>query len=451
MTFDVTPDVAPAAEATVQFRVKPQYYDGHPLYVKEGYYCGTPPDADYEEIANDTLTFAAGQTWSEAIRIRTCDDNIDEVDKTLTVELFNPTAAGLGTRSATGTLLDDDAASPYPTVTDPTFFVNSPTVTEGHDLAFTVTFLPIGYAWGGAVTATLSGDAVLAAAGAECSAGVDAHLNRRFATSQDTYRRSRNLWQGGDTFDVPLITCDDLVPEDLETLTVTLTTQRSGNFGRVDADVGNSGTGTIIDDDAPEVSIEGPVSAVEGSPVDFKLVLSAASTDDVVVTVSTADDPAATHRAAGMVPGLDYLPTSGRQVTIPAGQVEAVVSISTGPDSVDEFDETFLLRIDDATSTAPVEVGSVDTAVGTILDDDATPTVTIGDATALENNTMSFTVRLSHSSQKGVTVDAATTAASAVGCGGVRRGGRLRGLRVRFGVVVLRWVVHRGGVRRDGL
>ena len=413
MEFDVTPDVAPAVDATVRFRVKPEYYWGHPLYVEEGYRCGNPPTADYAEIPNDTVTFPAGAAWSQKISIETCDDIIDEQDKVITVELFDPVNAGLGTKAASGTLLDNDVPSPYPPVTNPTFFIDSPTVTEGNDLTFTITFLPIGAVWGGAVTATLSGEAVLAAAGAECSAGVDAHLDRTFTPSQDTYSRTQNLWEGGEEIYVRLLTCDDLEPESLETLTATLTTRRSGFFGRVDADVGNTGTGTIIDDDAPQVTIEGPVSAVEGSPVDFKVVLDAAHLVDVTVTVATADDTAGAHPASAMLPGLDYLPSSGRMITIPAGSTEATVSISTNPDAIDEFDETFMLRIVDAEATFPVAIGAASEAVGTITDNDAEPTITVSDATAIESNTMSFTVRLSHASEKGVTVDAATTAGTA--------------------------------------
>ena len=412
LNFTVRPDQAPATEATVRFRVKDAYYSGHPLYVEEGYWCGQPPTADYARISNDTLTFPVGQTWGESVSIRTCDDNIDEQDKTITVELFDETAAGIGTRTATGTLLDNDAPSPYPTVTDPTFFINSPTVTEGDDLNFTLTFLPIGAVWAGSVTVTLTGTATLAGGGAECSVGIDAHFNRGFTTSQDTYSRGSSRWQGGATTGVPLLTCDDLVTEDIETLTATLSTSRysSHPWGRIEAAVGNTGTGTIIDDDVPQVTLEGPVSAVEGSPLGFKVKLDSPSISDVVVTVSTVDDPAATHPASAMVPGLDYQPTAGRTVTILAGAVEAAVPIATVSDTIDEYDETLLLRIDDVNSIFPAQIGTAGSAVGTITDDDTEPTITVYNASAVEGDMMSFTLTLSHPSQKGVTVAAATSA-----------------------------------------
>ena len=151
LRFRVAPNVTPATGVSVQFRVDDPYYQGHPLYLEEGRYCGQSPTTDYAEPTSTTLSWAAGDMYSQTISIRTCDDDIDEQDKTLTVELHTPQGAVIGTGSAVGTIHDNDDPSPYPDVTEPTFFIDSPTVTEGDDLEFTVTLLPVGVTWGGDV------------------------------------------------------------------------------------------------------------------------------------------------------------------------------------------------------------------------------------------------------------------------------------------------------------
>ena len=255
LVFSVSLDAAPTASVSVSLRVDDPHYQGHPLYLEEGPYCGFAPTTDYVEPSNTTLTWSAGDTTSRRVSIRTCDDGIDEQDKTLTVELYTASGAAIGVGSASGTITDNDDPNPYPTVTDPTFFVNSPTVEEGGELTFVVSFMPVGTNWWGSLTMDFSGSANLSAAGTECAAvGDDAHINRSFTTSQDTYTRSRNSgagWVGGATMSLVLYTCDDTTPEALETLTAVLSTTPSRSATA--ADVGPDGVGTIIDNDNPEV------------------------------------------------------------------------------------------------------------------------------------------------------------------------------------------------------
>ena len=207
------------------------------------------------------------------------------------------------------------------------------------------------------------------------------------------------------TFDVTM--CEDVAVEHNETFTVMLASPTNATLG-----ASSRGTGTIVDNDLT-VNVEGPATALEGSQTDFKVKLNQSTSADVVITVSTGDDITATHPATPDGTDRDYVPLAAHTVTIPAGSLEATVSVSTVSDTVDEYDETFVLRIDSVTSTAPATVGSAASAVGTITDNDAEPTVTIGDAVAMEGDTMLFTVTLSHGSEKGVTVDASTAAATA--------------------------------------
>ena len=67
-------------------------------------------------------------------------------------------------------------------------------------------------------------------------------------------------------------------------------------------------------------------------------------------------------------------------MTIAAGSSTSTVSVQTTEDTLDEADETFVVNLSAPTNAT---LGSPDTATGTITDDDAEPTVSLGDATAV--------------------------------------------------------------------
>ena len=420
LAFTVSLDVTPTSAVSVSFRVAAAHYQGHPLYLDGGPYCGIRPTTDYVEPSDTTLTWSAGAYRFRTVRIRTCDDRIDEQDKTLTVELHTASGAAIGVGSASGTITDNDDPSPYPTVTDPTFFVNSPTVEEGGEMEFVVTFMPVGTNWRGALTMTFSGSANLSAAGTECAAvGDDVHISRRFTNSQDTYIRSRTSrpgWVGGSTMRLVLYTCDDTTPEALETITAALSTTPS--LG-ANADVGPDGVGTIIDDDPPEAYLVGPVSTTEGYVLGFEVRLREAAPEDVIVAVSTGADPAATHPADAAGTMRDYLPKSSYQVVIPAGSLSETVNVFTIADTADEHNETMLMRIDDVDSAVGGVIGSPASAVGTITDNDNPPEVSIADASAAESSSVRFAVTLSAASRKTVSITASTAASSPLSAAGV--------------------------------
>jgi large repetitive protein len=77
-------------------------------------------------------------------------------------------------------------------------------------------------------------------------------------------------------------------------------------------------------------------------------------------------------------------------------------------DLLDEVNETFFVNLSSATNATIAD----NQGVGTITDDDATPSLTINDVTVTEGNTGStnatFTVTLSAASGQAVTVDFAT-------------------------------------------
>ena len=81
------------------------------------------------------------------------------------------------------------------------------------------------------------------------------------------------------------------------------------------------------------------------------------------------------------------------------------VNVPIHGDKVTEPNETFTLDLDQANSTATIGDGS---GTGTILNDDANPTVKIGDSSVAEGNSgtkpMVFHVTLNHASASPITV-----------------------------------------------
>src|SRR5262249_8739964 len=114
-------------------------------------------------------------------------------------------------------------------------------------------------------------------------------------------------------------------------------------------------------------------------------------------------------------PGVDYT-RSAAQLTIPAGQTQASLTLTALQDALDEDDETVVVDI--ASVTGAVEDGTQQVTAA-ITDDDPLPSLSIGDATpVLEGGVgatpqLQFVGRLSGASGRTVTVGYATAAATA--------------------------------------
>ena len=125
--------------------------------------------------------------------------------------------------------------------------------------------------------------------------------------------------------------------------------------------------------------------------------LSSAQSGAVTVNYATANGTATA--------GVDYTATSGT-LTFAAGETVKAISIPILADTLDEDAETILVNISSASSGTIVDTQ----ATVTIIDDDNAPTLTMGDATAPNENaaTTDLTVTLSAASSKDITVDYAT-------------------------------------------
>ena len=182
-------------------------------------------------------------------------------------------------------------------------------------------------------------------------------------------------------------------------LTVSVTSTSGGAVG----ETSDAGTGTIIDDDTaptPDVSI-GDGSVTEGGDLVFTVTLSEPTTEDVTLTLSTSN---------GTADASDYTPTTAA-VTIAAGDSAATFSVPTTFDTTDEPDETLTI------SVASVDAGPVgdttDVGTGTIVDDDAAPSVILDDVTVTEGGDAVFPISLSNPSSQDITITLGITGGTA--------------------------------------
>ncbi|MBM7841752.1 beta strand repeat-containing protein [Herpetosiphon giganteus] len=168
------------------------------------------------------------------------------------------------------------------------------------------------------------------------------------------------------------------------------------------------GIGSITNDDsAPTISVNA-ASANEGSgtpgQITVPVTLSNASYLPISVEFVTTDGTASAPS--------DYTTITGTLNFAP-GETSKTIDIATVGDLIDEPDETINVALSNAVNTTI----SNDEAIATILDDDATPVITVANGEVSEGNsgsvTVTLNVSLSNPSSSLITVDYATVAGSA--------------------------------------
>jgi uncharacterized repeat protein (TIGR01451 family) len=133
----------------------------------------------------------------------------------------------------------------------------------------------------------------------------------------------------------------------------------------------------------------------------FTVTLSAASTNPITVNFATSNGTATA--------GSDYTTTTGT-LTFAPGETSKTVLVPVMGDLMDEDDETLNLTLSNATNSIIVD----SQGLGTILDNDAAPTVSVSDVSVTEGEVATYTVSLSAVSGKTITVLAATAPGTAV-------------------------------------
>ena len=346
---------------------------------------------DYTAPASGTLTIAAGDTGA-TIAVTVTGDGVDEPDETILMTLGEPAGATLGTGTGTGTITDDDAA---PTVTlalaDDSISENggsttvSATLSHPSSEATTITISPVADAY------TVGADATITiAAGNTANASDTATIN---AVDNDTGEEDRSVSVTGsatNTQGIGRVTGASLTLED------------------DDGGAGPTGSQTL-----PTISINTP-SVTEGNSgtatLTFTLTLSATSPDGKETvryrdagtgTATAGTDYVALATTDTTFDGVDYAVAS-----FAAGATTATINVTVNGDTLDEEWESIDLILSNPEGATLASTS----ARGTIIDDDASPSLSISSPSVTEGDSGStnlrFVVTLSTASGRTVTVNA---------------------------------------------
>jgi hypothetical protein len=193
---------------------------------------------------------------------------------------------------------------------------------------------------------------------------------------------------------VPIL--GDTMTEGTETLGVNLSAATNGSI------VDGHGVGTIYDNEGPPTFVVTDVAGPEaGGALSFTVLLTNANGSTVSVDRATADGTA--------LAGSDYTAAT-TTLTFTPGQTSKTVVVTLADDALAEDDETFTLNLSNA--TGGLEIADAQ-GTGTILNDDADPSVSVAAASIDEGDTgtttLSLPVTLSGPSGREVDVDYATS------------------------------------------
>jgi len=366
---DVSVTEGDSGTASATFTVTLSAASGQTVTVGYATAAGTATAGNDYSTSSGTLTFDPGEI-DKTITVTVNADTIDEDDETFFVNLSNPTNSFITDNQGLGTIADND---PLPSLS-----IDDVSLNEGYSGTTAASFtVSLSVASGRTVTvdyATANGTA------AEPS---------DYASTSGTLTFN----PGQTTKTVTVSINGDAINEADETFFVNL----SGPTNVVVSD--GQGQGTIINDDALSLSID-DVSVTEGNSgtVDaiFTISLSTPSDQTVTVDYATANDTAAS--------GSDYASNSGT-VSFDPGETSKTVTIAVNGDTTSEINETFFVNLSNPNN------GSISDSqgLGTILNDDALPTLSINDVSDIETDynthTVTFTVTLSAASGQTVSVD----------------------------------------------
>ena len=391
--FTVTKTGATAREVTVDYTV------GEDLDDSAG-------PSDFRSPGSKTLTFAAADN-TQNLTVTIVNDSEGEDDETFTVRLTNPKNAVLGAEAKTITIEQDD---------DPALLsVADASAEEGEGkVVFTVEMsaaraYPVSVAY-----ETAPGEGDDGATSSDDGVGAD------FTKTAGTLTIAAGDEEG--MVEVP-ITDDKLDEVDVETFTLRLSNPQGitpdPNPDSITPQTprlaNRRATGAIRDDDNPPSFRVADMSAEEGEDVVFTVTASSGGLAAMTVDYETTSGTATTN---------DFTAVSGT-LTFAANatgdDLKQTVSVATRDDGDDEYNENFTLTLsnptiaDDNLATPTIAEGR-GSAVGTIIDNDGPPSLSVAPAIpegSTEGSMVDFTVTLTLASDMArnepVTVAFATT------------------------------------------
>ena len=316
---------------------------------------------------SSTVTMTPSQR-TRSVVVQIVGDTTPEPTEQFTVETFDNFNFIVG-QTGVGTIADNDAVAATATLQ-----INSNQIQEGNsgtsNLQFTVTRSN--------ATTAFSVPYTVANVATNASDFTLANGTLTFAVGGALEQTITALVNGDTTL------------EPNETFTVTLgavtnvtgATQVTGN--------GDIGTGTIINDDVPLISI-GNASAVEGAVMTVTLTLNEPAISAVNGVISTSPNGAIRATA-----GLDYIALLNVPFTIAAGASNATVNLTTLQDLIFEGPEVFDFAI---SSVNGANLAGATNSVGSITDNDAPPAisfnnVSLNEGTGGTNTEFPFTATL---------------------------------------------------------
>ncbi|MEB1550168.1 putative Ig domain-containing protein [Xanthomonas campestris pv. campestris] len=320
-------------------------------------------------------------------------DGTVEADETVIMSVVSGSGYGIGSpSSATATILNDDVPSASIAVSPASVSEDGAT-----NLVYTVTL----------DQAPVNATSVAFSVGGSATSGTD------YAAVSSPLVIAAGQTTGTITINP---TADSIVEPD-ETVVISLASGSGYSVGSPD-----SATGTIANDDVPSLSIN-DVSLNEGnagtSNATFTVSLSQpAGAGGVSFDIATADGSATA--------GVDYVASSLTGQTIPAGSSSATFTVLVNGDTLSEPNETFFVNVSNVSGAGVSDAQGQ----GTIVNDDALPSLSIDDVSVNEGNsgttTATFTVTLSAASGQTVSVNYASADGTATaGSDYVARSGTL--------------------------
>ncbi len=314
--------------------------------------------ADYTAPAGGaTLTISAGQA-SKTVSISTGSDTAHEDDETFTLTLSNPSSnAALGTpKTATGTILNDDAASTDASLTSLTVKVGS------SDVALTPAFASGTYSYEGEVENTA------------------ATVSVAVATS---HRKARVAIAGDDDTSTPN-QADLAMAFGENTVTVTVTAEDGETEQAYTIELTRA---------APVIEWEhtGLYKGEDAGDVEIGVILTPALGEAVSVDYATLS-------SSHGLPGEDYTPVSDT-LTFAPGETRKTFTLSILDDSVYEPAGAGNVTLALSNPTDPAVFGINGTILVVLVgpDNESPPTATMEDVSVDEDaGTMTFVLELSH-------------------------------------------------------
>jgi len=340
----------------------------------------TQPD-DYTG-SSGTLNFAAGDT-SHTFTVNINDDTKFEGDETFTLKLSNATGGALlgSPSSAEVKIVDNDGP--------PALSISDISLAEGNNGATQFNFM-VSLSASSGLPVTVS----YATADASANAGSDyqsASGQLTFAPNQ--VAKSISIAVNGDT-----------LPEPDENFFINLSNPTNATLAKA------QGVGTIQNDDvAPlppgSVAFSSAVYAVNEGVAQAIVTVKRVGGSSGAVSAQYA-----TTAGGSAVAGADYNAVSGTLNWADGDANDKTFAVPIIDDAINEANETVSLVLSNPAGGA--SLGSPNSAVLTIVDNDAEPKISIDDVTAAEGNSgttgFTFTVSLSAASGQTVSVNYTT-------------------------------------------